>query len=99
MGLGVGFNIFTGNRGNRSFEPIDGHDTYVKNNSGDPDKYRFGSLYFKAGPFRFGRNSENIRAGIQNTVHGWTGDPYFRKLDRRGRFYWYFGTGTGNSLW
>ena len=51
---------------------------------------RFGSLYFKF---------ENIRYGIQSTIHGWTGDPNFRKLDRKGKFYWYFGTGTGNSLW
>ena len=99
MGIGIGTNIFTGDRGDKSTVTENGKRIYTLNGKGDPDKYRFGSLYFQFGPVRLGRNSEGIRAGIQNTIHNWTGDPHFRKLNRRGRFYWYFGTGTGGSLW
>ena len=105
MGVGPGFNIFTGDPG-YAYTDENGNDVsnvkdgvYINNGTGDPDKYRFGSLYLQLGPFRFGSNSENIRYGIQSTIHGWTGDPNFSKLNRRRRFYWYFGTGTGNTLW
>ena len=95
MGIGIGTNIFTGDKGNGSYVEEDGKRIYVE----DGAKYRFGSLYFQFGPMRFGRNSEGIRAGIQNTIHDWKDEPHFRKLPRRGRFYWYFGTGSGGSLW
>ena len=96
---GFGFNIFTGDPGNESTVTEKGQKIYTLNKDGDPDKYRFGGLFFKFGPVRVGGNSEGIRSRIQNKIHDWTGDPHFRKLDRKGRFYWYFGTGTGNSLW
>jgi RHS repeat-associated protein len=99
MGAGFGFNIFTGDKGNGAYVEEDGKQIYTLNKRGDPDQYRFGGLFFKFGPIRVGRNTENIRAGIQNTIHNWTGDPHYRKLDRPKRFYWYFGTGTGNTLW
>jgi hypothetical protein len=106
MGFGGGFNIFTGDPGYAYTDEngvvhnnVNDDGYYINHGPGDPNKYRFGSFYSKAGPFRFGRNSENIRYGIQSTIHGWTGDPNFEKLNRRRRFYWYFGTGTGNTLW
>ena len=95
---GFGFNIFTGDPGdpkNIDVEEEGDHGIYIGVNA---DKYRFGGLFIKSGPFRVGWNSEGIRSGIQNKIHDWTGNPYFRKL-KGSRFFWYFGTGTGNSLW
>ena len=103
---GFGFNLMTGDPG----EPIrdeegniiiDNRDNgyYTDKGTGDPDKYRLGVLYVKTGPLRLGWNSEGIRDYIQNKkIHKWTGDPYFNKLSVN-KFFWYFGTGTGFSLW
>ena len=104
MEIGVGLNMMTGDRGkdldgNPNWETTGKYRTYINNNTGgDPDKYRLGALYVKAGPFRLGWNSEGIRNAIQNKwIHG-TKFPHFKKL-KRNRLYWYIGSGTVNSLW
>jgi len=109
--------LFTGDPGLRSEDRekriINGREAYVRNEFGDdPDKYRSGIFYIGVGPFRIGRNSEQIRHVFQNVVaHDWimflNPSPYFIRLDknkndpryRRARWYWGFNTGTGNSLW
>ena len=106
FGRGFGFNIFTGDPGHTIYDDegnpestnVDKEGYYINNGTGDPDKYRFGALYIKGGPVRLGWNSEGIRSGIQNKIHNWTGDPFFRFMPYS-RFFWYYGTGTGNSLW
>lgn len=64
------------------------------------DPFRAGVWYFGVGSLRFGRNSENFRANVQNTIHDWIDDkPYRQDPDFNNHFYWYFGTGSGNTLW
>ena len=64
------------------------------------NEYRSGVVYFGWGPFRIGYNSEDIRETIQNKwMHKNTGDPYFQRVDYNSQWFFYFGTGTGNSLW
>jgi hypothetical protein len=104
----MGTNFITGEPGfkkkDRDFYLINGHYTYKTNSKGDdPDKYRAGVLYFSIGNFKAGINSEQIRHIAQNRIaHDWlTGgkSKWFKVLDRDPEFYFYFGTGTGNSLW
>lgn len=81
-----------------------GRETYTLGINGDnPDEYRAGVFYVGYGPIKVGGNSEQIRNRYQNQfAHDkiCAGDsPYFKVLDRPGQFYFYFGTGTGNSLW
>lgn len=108
--ISVGFNIFTGDPGHhkdsrRTFkDPENGKITYTLNEEGnDPDQYRAGILYLTVGPISVGRNSEQIRHWIQNRfAHDFLcqGDsPYFKVLDRPAKNYFYFGTGTGGTLW
>ncbi len=112
--ISVGVNLFTGNPGlkggedgvRKTFEDPEfgGRETYVLNELGDdPDKYRAGVLYVGIGPFRFGRNSEQIRHTYQNRfAHDFLmgGDsPYFKVLDIKPSWYFYYGVGTGNTLW
>ena len=113
--LTVGVNLFTGDPGRtwdeRNPEPMDYPEydiyqrmTYTLNESGDdPDKYRAGVFYVGIGPFRFGKNSEQIRHTYQNRfAHDFLmkGDsPYFKVLDIKPKWYYYFGSGTGNTLW
>ena len=77
---------------------------YDKYYGGTADKYRAGVLSFGIGPMRIGRNSEAIRVVFQNKfAHDMLsgGVPlWFRELeDRKARWYFYFGTGNGNTLW
>jgi hypothetical protein len=73
----------------------------------DDPKQRSGVLYLGFGPIRFGMDSEGIRHIFQNRMaHDafWKYNygqnyPWVLKLDKKPRFYWYFGTGTGNTLW
>jgi len=54
------------------------------------------------GRLKIGKNNETIRNYIQNEKvhdHPLVHSPYFKVLDRTPRSYFYFGTGTGNSLW
>jgi hypothetical protein len=103
---GYGFNLMTGDKGGKirddegniiSDNVKDG--VYIKGGTGDPDKYRLGALYVRGGPLKLGWNSEKIRNYYQNELHKIKGDPIFRVLDIKGRFFWYFGSGTGNTLW
>jgi RHS repeat-associated protein len=79
-------------------------------NGDDPDRFRAGVVYFGFGPLRIGRNTEGIRDFIQNRlIHDQVSkSPYFRRLDglpyddpyyTPNKWYWYLGTGTGNTLW
>lgn len=106
----IGVNLFTGDPGlahcNRNvyYDPRNNKATYGMGRNGEnPDEFRAGVLYVGYGPFRIGQNGEKIRNLFQNRFahdflcHG--DSPYFRVLDRVGQAYFYFGTGTGNSLW
>jgi RHS repeat-associated protein len=106
----IGVNLFTGDPGlthcdrNVYYDPRDNKATYGMGRNGEnPDEYRAGVLYVGYGPFRMGQNGEKIRNFFQNRFahdllcHG--DSPYFKVLDRAGQGYFYFGTGTGNSLW
>lgn len=109
--ISLGVNIFTGDPGldhddRRTFEDPDanGRETYtISANGDDPDEYRSGLLYVGLGPFKIGADSEKVRNFFQNKLaHDILcgGDsPYFKVLDRPGQTYFYFGTGTGSSLW
>lgn len=107
----AGVNIFTGdpglkNNSRNTFNDPDanGRLTYTLNAEGDdPDQYRAGLLSFGIGSFYYGINSEKIRNFFQNRfAHDLLcrGDsPYFKVLDRPTQNYFYFSSGTGNSLW
>lgn len=113
--LSVGVNLFTGDPGftwdERNPIPMDFPEysiyhrmTYTQNDDGDdPDKYRAGVFYVGVGPFRLGKNSEQIRHRFQNRfAHDFImggESPYFKVLDIKPRWYFYFGSGTGNTLW
>jgi len=79
---------------------MNNHETYT---GGTADKYRAGVLSVGIGPLRIGRNSEQIRKVFQNQfAHTFLtgGDAkWFRVLEIKPKWYWYFGFGTGNSLW
>lgn len=106
----TGVNLFTGDPGashyNRNvyYDPRNNKATYGRGRNNDnPDEFRAGVFYIGYGPIRIGRNSEQIRNLFQNRfAHDFLckGDsPYFKVLDRPAQNYFYFGTGTGNSLW
>ena len=81
-----------------------GRETYTTGAHGEnPNEYRAGVFYVGFGPLRIGGNSEQIRNTFQNRfAHDLLckGDsPYFEVLDRPRQFYFYFGSGTGNTLW
>lgn len=108
--LEIGTNLFTGDPGkshldrNVYYDPSNHKATYGKGRNGEnPDEFRAGVFYIGYGPFRIGQNGEKIRNLFQNRfAHDFLcrGDsPYFKVLDRPGQAYFYFGTGTGNSLW
>lgn len=85
-------------------EEMGGRETYTIGANGEnPDEFRAGVFYVGYGPFKVGVNSEQVRNTFQNRfAHDYLckGDsPYFKVLDRPSEFYFYFGTGTGNSLW
>jgi len=85
-------------------EEAGGRKTYTIGANGEnPNEYRAGVFYVGFGPIRIGGNNEQIRNTFQNRfAHDYIckGDsPYFEVLDRPGQCYFYFGTGTGNSLW
>ncbi|MFV0419287.1 MAG: RHS repeat-associated core domain-containing protein [Dysgonomonas sp.] len=99
----INLNMFTGDPGltkkMRDTDPIDGWETYTSGTADEP-KYRVGALSFGFGPLRIGRNSEAIRNTFQNNlIHKNIGSPLFRVLDIASSWYWYFGFGSGNTLW
>ena len=106
----LGVNIFTGDPGINSSErrtfidPSNNRETYtIGANGEDPDEYRAGVLYVGYGPIKVGMNSEQIRNIFQNRfAHDFLcckDSPYFKVLDRPTQAYFYFGSGTGGSLW
>lgn len=98
----LGLNMCTGNK---SAQFLDDDEIYYEAGTTDdgivydPDKYRAGVLYIGIGPFRIGRNSEEIRDFFQNRLHKLIGDHLFKKLDNDPEWYWFFGSGSGNTLW
>ena len=106
--FGIGTNMISGDAGpyrnNRGGFMIDenGNKIYLPNNGYNPDKYRMGTFYFKLGPVRVGRNSEQIRHVFQNRfAHDFmTGGKtyWFNVLDLKPRWYWGVGSG-GGTLW
>jgi hypothetical protein len=62
-----------------------------------------GTFYFKVGPFRFGRNSENIRKVFLNQfAHDFLtrgGSKWFEVLDLKPGWYWGFGYSGGGTLY
>ena len=106
----AGVNMFTGDPGldpdtRDRFEDENNNmrETYMASNGNNPDKYRAGVFYVGFGPFKIGRNSEKIRNTFQNKfAHDFLmggESPYFLWLDRDPKWYFYFGSGTGNTLW
>lgn len=102
----VGFNLFTGSpgpSGNRPFDEINGHDTYIGSPTHNPDKYRLGGLYVGYKGIKFGRNSEQIRHVIQNRfAHDiMTGgsSKWFRVLNTSPSWYGNIGSQNPFSLW
>jgi len=75
---------------------------YTGNTALDPS-LRAGVLSFGFGPIRIGRNSEKIRHEFQNKfAHDFLmkGKSYwFLPLDIEPSWFFYFGTGSGNTLW
>ena len=93
--------VFTGDPGlrlkDRNIDREAGpNGTYRKGPYGDPDKYRNGILSIGIGPFSFGRDSENIRAGIQNWIHDL---PFIKSArfeympNKKSKWYFQFGGG------
>ena len=73
---------------------------FYKSGTANNPELRAGVLSVGVGMFRFGRNSETIRDIFQNKlIHRTFGFPQFRKLDIDPSWYFYFGTGSGNTLW
>lgn len=109
--VSIGANIYTGDPGLHSEDrktfadpEANGRLTYTINDNGDdPDQYRACLVYAGIGPIKIGVNSETMRNLLQNRfAHDFLcqGDsPYFKVLDRPNQTYFYFGTGTGGSLW
>ena len=106
--FGIGTNMITGDAGpdrwkEGHWEYINGERTYVENNGYNPNSHRMGTLYFKVGPFKIGRNSEGIRHVLQNKVaHSWLtgGQSYwFEVLPLQSKWYWEFDFGSGGTLW
>ena len=104
--LSLGLNMCTGDymAGENGYDDETKEYKAGTDNNGNffnPDKYRAGVLSFGIGSFRIGRNSENIRDYIQNQlIHSRMAKPrYFKKLDIAPSWFWYFGSGSGNTLW
>ncbi|MDO5666030.1 MAG: polymorphic toxin type 23 domain-containing protein, partial [Bacteroidia bacterium] len=104
--LSVNLNMFTGDPGldpkNRPKEQdVDGWWTYT-GGSANERRYRVGALSIGFGPLRIGRNSEAIRNIFQNElIHKNLNppSPLFKVLGIPAKWYWYFGFGSGNTLW
>ena len=103
-GLSLNLNMFTGDPdvdGNRPTVGIGGWQHYSSSSANDP-RLRAGVLSFGFGPFRFGRNSEAIRNAFQNElIHKNMNppSPLFGVLPIPPSWFFYFGTGSGNTLW
>ena len=111
--LSIGTNMFTGDPGHddkiRNFELGEIYDNegnlhyyYTQLDALNPDE-RAGVLYVGFGSLRIGWNSEDIRHVFQNKfAHDCLTNGrarWFLPLDIRPTGYFYYGTGTGNTLW
>lgn len=92
-----------------------GHQTIGTGVKGDPnaftggtiDQQSHGVLYIGFGPIRIGRDTEGIRHTFQNRLahdRFWTQNygeayPWVLKTNRANKWYWYFGSGSGNTNW
>ena len=114
-GIDIGLNLHTGMAGRGGYYTegyrIKG-DSWVFADDGadgniDAQNQRAGVLYLGIGPMRIGANSEGIRHIFQNRLahdHFWTHNygevyPWVRKLEIDPKFYWFFGSGSGNTNW
>jgi RHS repeat-associated protein len=102
-------NLHTGMAGKKG-ENIDGDGTeenpfhFI---GGDIDKQHHGILSLGIGPFRFGWDSEGIRHTLQNRLaHDWMWYynygymyPWVQDNEREDSFFFYLGSGTGNTMW
>jgi hypothetical protein len=98
----MGYNLMTGENTGSTHE-FDG-DTYWK----EQNVHRLGLVYFGFGPMRFGYNSEKTRVKFQNDLihrpkhlHLWddlSKNPDYPQYHGT-KFYWYFGSTGGSSLW
>jgi RHS repeat-associated protein len=96
----VGLNMFTGDPGPPGDLENVKNGFYADINGTSPDKYRAGALWFGIGNFRIGKNAESVRDRFQNKlIHKPNGIPEFTVMNRRDELYFYFGSGTGNTLW
>jgi hypothetical protein len=77
------------------------HTIYVYDGTNDPDAYRSGVISVGIGGVRFGINSEKVRHVFQNQfAHTLIqSDPWYKVLAIPLSFFWYFGTGLGDTLW
>ena len=109
--ISANLNLFTGDPGfsradrNIDLENLgDGHYAYTQLGANNAEQ-RAGVLSFSIGFFRFGRNSEMIRHIFQNEfahdrlTRGANKAFWFKVLDIDPSWFWYFGTGNGDTLW
>ncbi|MDR2914051.1 MAG: hypothetical protein LBV74_04350 [Tannerella sp.] len=90
-----GTKIITGDPGpygERKEYTVDGQRYYDKNGEYDPGKYSEGIFYIGVGPFRIGRNSEEIRNYFQNEwAHKPNNIPFFPMIPGKNpRWYWFW---------
>ena len=114
-GIEIGLNLHTGMAGGDGYDNIwvdtDGDgvvDTRVFT-GGDIDepRQRAGVLYIGFGPLRIGKDSEVTRLIFQNKfahdfINGGSRGsayPWVLPLVKKPRFFWQFGTGSGNTNW
>ena len=97
----VGLNVFTGDPGSplikRKLDATKENGQLYYNNGADD--YRAGILTLGYKNYRIGVNSENVRAGFQNTIHTWKNTPHFRNKGIPTSFYTSYQTKNPYTLW
>ena len=105
--LSLNVNMFTGNpdvsKIDDRYDYTDEADKYYTGLTANNLSMRAGILSVGFGPFRFGRNSEQIRHVFQNRfAHDFLvggQSKWFLPLPIAPSWFWSFGTGSGNTLW
>lgn len=98
----LGLNVFTGDPGSplssriRDATPDETGQLFYNNGA---DNYRGGVLTFGYKNYRAGINSENVRAGFQNTIHTLKGVPHFRNMGIPTSIYASYQTKSPYTLW